>query len=253
MKTRGGLWAAAAAVLVTTMTVAGCAAGAAPGEPGEGSATPRATATAAASTSSATPTPEASATPKPTLEADPLAEVDTIVVSAAGLSLREGGSELATLDVAAVPLDDAVALLSRVLGEPRADGVEESHCRPAQTRWTWGTATRIGTRDLYTDEGTLTFAARDATLETPGGGTVRVETTGGLAVGDPVAPLDATTDATVKDDFSPGADRNLGIVYDLDRTQEISSGEWNPHGASVYSVNGTIEAIRSTSTLKDFC
>jgi len=246
MRTRGGLWAATA-VLVATMTVAGCASGAATGDAGDGDATPRATATAAAST----PAPEATATPAPAPDA--LASVDTIVVSAAGLSLRQGESELAALDVAAVPLDDAVALLTRVLGEPRPDGLEESHCRPAQTRWGWGTATHIGTPDLYTDEGTLTFTARDATIEAPDGRDVRIETTGGLAVGDPIATLDAETDATVKDDFSPGPGRNLGIVYDLDRTEEISGGEWSPHGASVHSTDGTIEAIRSTSTLKDFC
>jgi hypothetical protein len=245
MRTRGGLWAAAA-VLVATMTVAGCASGAAPGD---GDATPRATATAAASTPA--PAPEATATPA--LAPDPLASVDTIVVSAAGLSFRQGGSELAALDVAAVPLDDAVSLLTRVLGEPRPDGLEQSHCRPAQTRWGWGAATHIGTPDLYTDEGTLTFTARDATIEAPDGRNVRIETTGGLAVGDPIATLDAETDATVKDDFSPGPERSLGIVYDLDRTEEISGGEWSPHGASVSSTDGTIEAIRSTSTLKDFC
>lgn len=244
MRTRGGLWAAAA-VLVATMTVAGCASGAAPGEAGDGDATPRATAAAS------TPAPEAAATPAPAPDA--LASVDTIVVSAAGLSLRQGGAELAALDVAAVPLDDAVALLTRVLGEPRPDGLEESHCRPAQTRWGWGTATHIGTPDLYTDEGTLTFTARDATIEAPDGRTVRIETTGGLAVGDPIASLDAATDATVKDGGSSDAGSSLGIVYDLDHTEEISGGEWSPHGASVYSTDGAIEVIRSTSTLKDFC
>ena len=240
------MWAAAV-VLVATMTVTGCASGAATGEAGDGDASPRATTTPAAST----PAPEATPTTAPA--ADPLAAVDTIVVTAAGLSLRQGESELAALDVVAAPLDEAVALLTRVLGEPRPDGLDESHCRPAQTRWGWGAATHIGTPDLYTDAGTLTFTARDAAVETPDGREVRIETTGGLAVGDPIASLDAATDATMKDGASDAANHGLGIVYDLDRTAEIFDGEWSPHGASVYSTDGVIEVIRSTSTLKDFC
>lgn len=238
MRSFGGIAVVAAALV---LSVAGCAGGSTVGE------APTVTVTASPSsdpTSTSTPAPE---------EFDELASVDTIVVTSAGLSLRRGESELAALDVAAVPLDDAVALLTRVLGEPRSDGLEDSHCRPAQTRWGWGTATHIGTPDLYTDEGTLTFTARDAAIETPEGRSVRIETTGGLAVGDPVATLDAETDATVKDDFSPGPERSLGIVYDLDRTEQISDGEWSPHGASVHSTDGTIDVIRSTSTLKDFC
>jgi hypothetical protein len=240
MKSSWGIAVVTAAVL---SSVAGCAGGDVVGS------VPTATATA---TVTAGAEPPSTATPEPT-PVDELAAVDTIVVSAAGLSLRQGESELASLDVVAVPLDDAVALLARVLGEPRADGLEGSHCRPAQTRWGWGTATHIGTPDLYTDEGTLTFTARDAAIETPDGRSVRIETTGGLAVGDPIAPLDAATDATVKDDFSVEPGRDLGIVYDLDRTTQISGDEWSPHGASVHSTDGAIEVIRSTSTLKDFC
>jgi hypothetical protein len=238
MKSSWGIAVVTAAVLVS---LTGCVGGDVVAE----GPTVTATVTAVAE-------PTSTATPEPT-PVDELAAVDTIVVSAAGLSLRQGETELAMLDVVALPLDDAVALLSRVLGEPRAAGVESDHCVAAQTRWGWGTATHVGTPDLYTDEGTLTFTARDAAIETPGGRSVRIETTGGLAVGDPIAPLDAATDATVKDDFSVEPGRDLGIVYDLDRTTQITSDEWSPHGASVHSTDGAIEVIRSTSTLKDFC
>ena len=242
MRTRGGLWAAAA-VLVATMTVAGCASGAAPGD---GDATPRATATAAASA----PAPEATATPAPA--PDPLASVDTIVVSAAGLSLRQGESELASLDVVALPLDEAVALLSRALGEPEEAGVQQGHCTTAQTRWLWGDTTYLGTPDLYTDEGTLTFVTLDTSVSTSDGREVRLETTGGLAVGDPVAPLVEATDPALVDDFSVEPGRNLNLVYDLVRIDQLSD-EQSPYGASVGSVDGVVTAIRGQSMLKDYC
>jgi hypothetical protein len=235
MKSSWGIAVVTAAVLVS---LTGCV-------DGDVGSSPTVTVTAGAE-------PTSTATSEPTA-VDELAAVDTIVVSAAGLSLRQGETELAMLDVVALPLDEAAALLSRTLGEPRAEGVEADHCRVAQTRWGWGTATHIGTPDLYTDEGTLTFTARDAAIETPDGRSVRIETTGGLAVGDPIVSLDAATDATVKDDFSVEPGRDLGIVYDLDRTEQISPDEWSPHGASVHSTDGVIEVIRSTSTLKDFC
>ncbi|MBD8583651.1 hypothetical protein IFT90_03660 [Frigoribacterium sp. CFBP 8766] len=248
MRTRGGLWAATA-VLVATMTVAGCASGAAPGEAGDGDATPRATATAAAST----PAPaEATATPAPAPDA--LASVDTIVVTAAGLSLRQGEVELASLDVVALPLDEAVALLTRALGEPREAGVEEDHCQPAQTRWGWGEGTYLGTPDLYTDEGTLTFTTKDTSIETDDGRSVRLQTPGGIAVGDPIAPLAEATDPAYTDDFSADPSREvLSLVYDLVRADEVSGDEISPYGASVHSIDGLVTAILGPSTLKDYC
>ena len=246
MRTRGGLWAAAA-VLVATMTVAGCASGAAPGD---GDATPRATATAAASTPA--PAPEATATPAPA--PDPLASVDTIVVTAAGLSLRQGESELASLDVVALPLDEAVALLTRALGEPREAGVQEDHCQPAQTRWGWGEGTYLGTPDLHTDEGTLTFGTKDTSIETSDGRSVRLQTPGGVAVGDPIAPLAEATDPAYTDDFSADPSREvLSLVYDLVRADEVSGDEISPYGASVHSIDGLVTAILGPSTLKDYC
>jgi len=234
MKSSWGIAVVAAAVLVS---VAGCAGSDPTAEPA-----PTVTVTASASS-----TPSASPAP-----VDELASVDTIVVTAAGLSLRQGDSELAMLDVVALPLDEAVALLSRVLGEPQEAGVEEGHCTTAQTRWLWGDSTYLGTPDLYTDEGTLTFVTLDASVSTSDGREVRLETTGGLAVGDPVAPLVEATDPALVDDFSVEPGRNLNLVYDLVRIDQLSD-EQSPYGASVGSVDGVVTAIRGQSMLKDYC
>ena len=234
MKSSWGIAVVAAAVLVS---VAGCAGS-------DPSAEPAPTVTVTASASSAP-----SASPAPV---DELASVDTVVVTAAGLSLRQGDSELAMLDVVALPLDEAVALLSRVLGEPQEAGVEEGHCTTAQTRWLWGESTYLGTPDLYTDEGTLTFVTLDASVSTSDGREVRLETTGGLAVGDPVAPLVEATDPALVDDFSVEPGRNLNLVYDLVRIDQLSD-EQSPYGASVGSVDGVVTAIRGQSMLKDYC
>jgi len=234
MKSSWGIAVVAAAVLVS---VAGCAGSDPTAEPA-----PTVTVTASAnSTPSASPAP-----------VDELASVDTIVVTAAGLSLRQGDSELAMLDVVALPLDEAVALLSRVLGEPQEAGVEEGHCTTAQTRWLWGDSTYLGTPDLYTDEGTLTFVTLDTSVSTSDGREVRLETTGGLAVGDPVAPLVEATDPALVDDFSVEPGRNLNLVYDLVRIDQLSD-EQSPYGASVGSVDGVVTAIRGQSMLKDYC
>ena len=234
MKSSWGIAVVAAAVLVS---VAGCAGSDPTAEPA-----PTVTVTASASS-----TPSASPAP-----VDELASVDTIVVTAAGLSLRQGDSELAMLDVVALPLDEAVALLSRVLGEPQEAGVEEGHCTTAQTRWLWGDSTYLGTPDLYTDEGTLTFVTLDTSVSTSDGREVRLETTGGLAVGDPVAPLVEATDPALVDDFSVEPGRNLNLVYDLVRIDQLSD-EQSPYGASVGSVDGVVTAIRGQSMLKDYC
>ena len=234
MKSSWGIAVVAAAVLVS---VAGCAGS-------DPSAEPAPTVTVTASASSAP-----SASPAPV---DELASVDTVVVTAAGLSLRQGDSELAMLDVVALPLDEAVALLSRALGEPQEAGVEEGHCTTAQTRWLWGDSTYLGTPDLYTDEGTLTFVTLDTSVSTSDGREVRLETTGGLAVGDPVAPLVEATDPALVDDFSVEPGRDLNLVYDLVRIDQLSD-EQSPYGASVGSTDGLVTAIRGQSMLKDYC
>lgn len=234
MKSSWGIAVVTAAVLVS---VAGCAGSDPAAEPA-----PTVTVTASASS-----TPSASPAP-----VDELASVDTVVVTAAGLSLRQGDSELAMLDVVALPLDEAVALLSRALGEPEEAGVEEGHCTTAQTRWLWGESTYLGTPDLYTDEGTLTFVTLDTSVSTSDGREVRLETTGGLAVGDPVAPLVQATDPALVDDFSVEPGRNLNLVYDLVRIDQLSD-EQSPYGASVGSVDGVVTAIRGQSMLKDYC
>jgi hypothetical protein len=228
----------AAAVLVSVSACSGA------GQVGE-AATPAATVTVTASPSG---------TPEPTATTDELASVDTVVVSSAGLSLRRGDVELAAVDVVAMPLDDAVELLTRVLGEPREAGVEGDHCLRAQTRWGWGDGTYLGTPDLYTDEGALTFTTKDTAIETDDGRSVRLQTPGGIAVGDPVAPLAETTDPALVDDFSADPSvPTLALVYDLVRADEISGDEVNPYGASVQSVDGVVEVIRGASFLRDYC
>jgi len=236
---------AAAAVSVSVMAVlAGCTA--------TDSAAPSATPTSSA-VASQTPAPSTTAA-APEQGADALDSVDTIVVSATQLSLRAADSEVASIALVGTPLDDAVSTLTDVLGEPRPSDLEASSCVRAQTAWSWGDATRIGTPDLHTDDGTLSFGTNETAVATTDGRSVRIETLTGEAVGDSVAPLDEALDATVKDDFASVPDQELlSIVYDLVRNPQVDSGDYRPYGASVYSEKGIIAAIQGPNEIKSDC
>jgi len=237
---------AAAAVSVSVMAVlAGCTT--------TDSAAPTSSPSASASTSQ-TPAPSTSAAAAPEQGADALDSVDTIVVSATQLSLRAADSEVASIALVGTPLDDAVSTLTDVLGEPRPSDLEASSCVRAQTAWSWGDATRIGTPDLHTDDGTLSFGTNETAVATTDGRSVRIETLTGEAVGDSVAPLDEALDATVKDDFASVPDQELlSIVYDLVRNPQVDSGDYRPYGASVYSEKGVIAAIVGPNEIKSDC
>lgn len=245
MTKRGVSWAAmAAGVLVLT---AGCSGTA--GSGGTASPSPSPTATAAAATPAPTPTP--TATPTPTPAADPLAAVDTIVFTAAALSLREGGAEIGSVPLVGEPLDDAVAVLTRVLGQPEPDGVLRDHCVKAQTRWAWDEL-RLGTADLYTDEGTLSFRVETPTVTAADGHEVRVETPGGVAVGEPIGPLVAAVPVDQHDTFDPAGTGHISVVFDLVRTRE-SHGEMFPHGAIAWGDEGVVRGLGGPAELKDQC
>lgn len=236
---------AAAAVSVSVMAVlAGCTT--------TDSAAPTTSPSASASTSQA-PAPSTTAA-APEQGADALDSVDTIVVSATQLSLRAADSEVASIALVDTPLDDAVSTLTEVLGEPRPSDLEAASCVRAQTAWAWGDTTRIGTPDLHTDDGTLSFGTNETAVATTDGRSVRIETLTGEAVGDSVAPLDEALDATVKDDFASVPDQELlSIVYDLVRNPQVDSGDYRPYGASVYSEKGVIAAIQGPNEIKSDC
>jgi hypothetical protein len=220
------------------------------------SAAPSATPTSSPSASDSTsPVPAPSTTAAaPEQGADALDSVDTIVVSATQLSLREADSEVATIGLVGTPLDDAVSTLTEVLGEPRSSNLEAASCVRAQTAWAWGDTTRIGTPDIHTDDGTLSFGTNETAVATSDGRTVRIETLTGEAVGDSVAPLDEAFDATVKDDFATAPDRELlSIVYDLVRNPQVREGDYRPYGASVFSEKGVIASIIGPNEIKSDC
>ena len=235
MRTSWAISAAAAVAVSMTAVLAGCTSTEAP---------------AAESTAS---DPQATSSPALESGSDALAGVDSIVVSSAGLSLRDADSEVASIDLVGTTLDDALETLTLVLGAPRSSDVEAGSCVSAQTAWAWGDNTVIGTADALTDEGTLTFGTNQTSVETADGRTVRIETPTGAAVGDPVAPIADGLDASVKDTFDtvPEEER-LSVVYDLARNDQVD-GEWNPYGASVYSEKGVIEAIRGPGHIKSTC
>jgi hypothetical protein len=241
---------AAAAVSVSVMAVlAGCTTTDSAAPP----ATPTSSPSASASTSQ-TPAPSTTAAAAPEQGADALDSVDTIVVSATQLSLRDADSEVATIGLVGTPLDDAVSTLTEVLGEPRSSNLEAASCVRAQTAWAWGDTTRIGTPDIHTDDGTLSFGTNETAVATSDGRTVRIETLTGEAVGDSVAPLDEAFDATVKDDFATAPDRELlSIVYDLVRNPQVREGDYRPYGASVFSEKGVIASIIGPNEIKSDC
>jgi hypothetical protein len=241
---RGTLVAAVAVLLaVTGCTTSGVSDG--PSAPASSAAGASTAPSAGAADPTGTPVPA------PAPVADPLADVDTIVFSAASLSLRARDVEVASVPLVGEPLDDAVAVLSRVLGEPVADGVEEDHCVAAQTRWAWGEV-RLGTADLYADEGSLVFRAEQPTVSAPDGREVRIETPGGVAVGDPVGPLATQVPLEDQDAFDPDGTGRLSLVVDRVRTRE-SAGEMYPYGALVWSEGGTVLGLAGPGELKDQC
>lgn len=245
MRTRAGAWAATAVALVALTGCVGVGAPGAEGDPSSSTAAPP----SAGPTS--TPTSTATSAPTPPAEADPLAAVDTVVFGATALSLRDGDVEVGTVPLVGEPLDDAVSVLTRVLGEPVADGVLGGHCAVPQTRWAWGEV-RLGTADLYTDEGSLVFRAEQASVSTPDGRDVRIETPGGVAVGDPIGPLAAQVPVEHQSDFDPNGTGFLSLVYDLVRTRE-SAGETNPYGAIAWSEGGTVAGLGGPGWLLDEC
>ncbi|MDY0945764.1 hypothetical protein SOM11_07155 [Frigoribacterium sp. CFBP9039] len=245
MRIPWGITAAAALSVSVMAMLAGCTA--------TDSAAPSATPTSSA-VASQTPAPLTTAAAAPEQGADALDSVDTIVVSATQLSLREADSEVASIDLVGTPLDDAVSTLTEVLGEPRQSDLEAASCVRAQTAWAWGDTTRIGTPDQFTDDGTLSFGTNETAVATSDGRSVRIETLTGEAVGDSVAPLDGAFDATVKDDFASVPDQELlSIVYDLVRNPQVKDGDYRPYGASVYSEKGVIEAIQGPNEIKSDC
>ncbi|WP_156357382.1 hypothetical protein [Frigoribacterium sp. Leaf263] len=250
MRSPWGITAAAVLSVSVMAVLAGCTTtdSAAP------SATPTSSPSASASASTS-PVPAPSTTAAaPEQGADALDSVDTIVVSATQLSLREADSEVATIALVGTPLDDAVSTLSEVLGEPRSSDLEAASCVRAQTAWAWGDTTRIGTPDIHTDDGTLSFGTNETAVATSDGRSVRIETLTGEAVGDSVAALDAAFDATVKDDFATAPDRELlSIVYDLVRNPQVREGDYRPYGASVFSERGVIASIIGPNEIKSDC
>lgn len=232
--------------------LAGCTTPDSAAPPVTPTSSPSASASPSASTSPA-PAPSTTAA-APEQGEDALDSVDTIVVSATQLSLREADSEVATIALVGTPLDDAVSTLREVLGEPRSSDLEAASCVRAQTAWAWGDTTRIGTPDIHTDDGTLSFGTNETAVATTDGRSVRIESLTGEAVGDSVAPLDEALDSTVKDDFATAPDQELlSIVYDLVRNPQVDSGDYRPYGASVYSEKGVIAAIVGPNEIKSDC
>lgn len=226
--------------LMVAILAAGCAGGA-------GAPTETTTATATV-TAEATPT----ATSTPEAAPDPLATVDTIVVGAAGLSLRSGDAEISMLPFAGGDLDEQAATLETVFGAPgEPAGIEsDANCVEPQTRWAWG-ETYHGTRALHTDEGSLVFLTFDDAVARPDGSEVRIETTQGIAVGevdDAFRPLPAEQ----KDETFAADTGRAYYVYDALRITETSL-EPMVYGALAVTVDGLVDRIASPTTLHDYC
>lgn len=247
MRTLWGITSAAAVTMSVMTVLVGCTAQEAPAS---SSSSP----TSAAPSQTSAPSAPGDGATDADGTADALAAVDTIVVSATQLSLREADTEVAAIGLVGTSLDDAVETLSGVLGEPRSSDLAAASCVRAQTAWAWGDTTRIGTADLFTDDGTLSFGTNETAVATSDGRTVRIETPTGEAVGDSVESLDDAFASTVKDDFPSVPEQELlSIVYDLVRNPQVDDGSWRPYGASVYSEKGVIHSIMGPNEIKSDC
>ena len=231
--------------LMVTLLATGCTGSA--GADGGATATATATVTAEA-TPTATSTPEAAP--------DPLATVDTIVVSGTGLSLRRGDAEIAMLPFAGGDLGEQAATLETVFGAPgEPAGVEGDHCVEPQTRWAWG-ETYHGTRALSTDEESLVFLTYDDAVTRPDGSEVRIETTGGLAVGEVDDPFRALPEDQ-KDESWVESDTEVGgrayYLYDVVRTTDEAGFEPGKYGALGVTEGGVVDRIAAPTSLYDYC
>ena len=226
--------------LMVAMLAAGCTGGT---EEPTGTTTATATVTAEA-TPTATSTPEA--------EPDPLATVDTVVVGAAGLSLRSGDAEIAMLPFAGGDLDEQAATLETVFGAPgeAAGVVSDQNCVADQTRWGWS-ETYHGTRSLHTDEGSLVFLTFDDAVTRPDGSEVRIDTTNGLAVGDIDDAFRPLPDLQKDESFA----EETGYGYYLYDVLRVGEGSLEPtvYGALAVTVEGVVDHLASPTTLQDYC
>jgi hypothetical protein len=183
---------------------------------------------------------------------DPLATVDTIVVGAAGLSLRSGDAEIAMLPFAGGDLDEQAATLETVFGaEGEPAGIEsDENCVAPQTRWSWG-ETYHGTRALHTDEGSLVFLTFDDAVTRPDGSEVRIETTNGLAVGDIDDAFRPLPDLQKDESFA----EETGYGYYLYDVLRVGEGSLEPtvYGALAVTVEGVVDHLASPTTLQDYC
>ncbi|MCU1437563.1 MAG: hypothetical protein JWP66_650 [Naasia sp.] len=170
---RGTIWGTTAAAALAVLVLAGCGGGA----PG------------AAPTADATVEP-APPSPSPTESADPLADVDAIVVLPTGIELRAGGEVVQTLGYLS-PAADAVGTLTEAIGAPpAAEAYEGDFHFPAGVLHTWD--------GLVLNERSYDEAERAAQgydweihpnfsifLDGPSAGTLPLSTGDGTVVGDP--------------------------------------------------------------------
>jgi len=241
MGTARGRRALATALLIT-LTTAGCATST-PGAAPTTSATPP------------TPGPTATSTPEPT-PADPLASVDSVVVSGTGLALVRGDDVLETLPFVGGDLDEVRALLDRVFADDAvaAGSVSEHPCVADQTRWSWGDALYLASPSLTTDDGSLHLVLRGSTL--PGGqGDVALETSEGVAVGDEVAPLvDLVSglDPSRVEQDDPSVGGRTRVLYDLVRDDSDELGPYH-YGALAEAEGGAVTVVDTPRYLQDRC
>lgn len=241
-----------ACALALGLMLGGCtAAGPAPVPTGA----PSGTATAAAATPSPsdaeTTVPVDATTPPaaPSQPADALASVDQIVMSSSSFSLRAAGAEVGSVPFVSRDLDGAVATLTRALGTPVPDGTTGGHCVLSQTRYSWGGALNIGTRQLRTDPGSLSAEITAARLTTPDGRTVSLSGPSGVVVGTSVAPLVAATPAEQVD--ASWKDVTNVAVDPLRRMED--TWEVGFYGTLVHAPKDVITTIAAPVTLYDYC
>jgi hypothetical protein len=137
-----------------------------------------------------------------------------IQVSGEALTLvRTDGSTLRVLNYDSDPMAAIAALTTGIGAAPATTEFPASQCNLAEKHVAWGKGLTLNYR---TDEATQFWVRSDAT--TTGSG-IRVETTRGNAVGDPVKELIAnSSDAVTQGEEDPSA-FGIRVFFDLDSDQ----------------------------------
>ncbi len=156
------------------------------------------------------------------------AAIDTIVLASNLVLLVGGGEAVEALDVADAPA--VAAALTDLLGQPEEETFEARDCASASTVLRWGDALQLvdAEADPYGDLQVTAFAA---SITTPDGDSIAIESPGGIGVGDDIGAYIAALDP----ELTEGFDQSARVVVDRGWPSED-----HPVGTVVLVEEGTV-------------